>query len=148
MAYQSIVQQNLELTRELERQANQEAEDHGTKDKPKKMGWVVLFIALTLTFVQLGIEWLTLGMIGWILAAPISFILWLMLRSYTKQLEHAKWILNGSLISVSLPFIGLLPIDILAILYVFVKSRKALVEYLARINEKKQETPEALPEAA
>lgn len=134
------------------RQFESEAEDEeSTTEKPNQMGWIVFLAALTLTFVQLGIEWLTLGAIGWMLAAPISVILWFMMRPYTKSLKAAKFIVGTSLVIDSLPFIGLLPVDILAIVYVFTKSRSALAQHLttlAKRQQEKQEESEPLQMAA
>jgi hypothetical protein len=151
---EEIIQLNLDRerrayqARELQRQDEKEAEENEEKGRPKQMGWLILIFALALTSIQLGIEWLSLGTIGWMLAAPISVVLWFMLRPYTQRIKTAKFILNTSLIVDSLPIIGLLPVDIVAILYVFVKSRSALAQHLARLAEKRQKTHGPLPMAA
>jgi len=62
-----------------------------------------------------------------------------------KQLKSAKWVLETSLMADSSLIIRLLPADILAIVYVFVKLRKALVDYMAQITEKRQKIPVVLP---
>lgn len=147
---EDIIKLNLDQERQ-EYMARLEAEQKEREPEttgPKKMGPGILLFSLALAFIQLGIEWLTLGTIGWILGAPISVLLWFMLRPYTKSLKSAKWILGSSLVTDSLPFIGLLPVDIVAIVYVFIKSRSALVEHLANLAEKRQKRPGPLQMAA
>ena len=137
---EDIIKLNLDRQRRAyqARQLEAEAEDEqSTAERPNQMGWIVFLIALALTFTQVGIEWLTLGTLGWILSAPISVILWFMMRPYTKSLKSAKFIVGTSLVVDSLPLIGLLPVDIVALLYVFIKSRSALVEHLANLAERK-----------
>ena len=129
----NLDQQRQEYMARLE--ADQEEREPETTG-PKKMGFGLLLGALTLALIQLGIEWLTLGVLGWILAAPISVLLWFVMRPYTKSLKTAKWVLGSSLVADSFPFVGLIPIDIIAIIYVFIKSRSAFAEHIANMAEK------------
>ncbi len=148
---EDIIKLNLDRQRRAyqARQLESEAEDEqSTAERPNQMGWIVFLIALAFTFTQLGIEAITGGTIGFILCAPISVVLWFMMRPYTKSLKAAKFIVGTSLVVDSLPFIGLLPVDIVAIIYVFVKSRSALAEHLANLAEKRQNKQEPLQIAA
>lgn len=129
----NLDQQRREYQERLEmEQDEREAETTG----PKKMGTGVFLIAMLLACLILGIEWLSWGTLGWLLAVPINIGSWFILRPYNKALKRGKWILGTSLVTDSFPFVGVIPVDMLGIIYVYLQSHSAAAEHLAKLSEK------------
>jgi hypothetical protein len=138
MPDEDIIRLNLDQERQAyeakleEEQEAREPESTG----PKKMGTGVFLFALILTFIQFAVEIPDAGLLGWVVAAPISILLWFLLRPYNKSLKSGRWILGSLLAWDAIPFISLIPVDIFAIIYVYVKSRSAVAEHLENLANK------------
>ncbi|KKU55538.1 MAG: hypothetical protein UX77_C0010G0029 [Parcubacteria group bacterium GW2011_GWA1_47_11] len=138
MTDEDVIKLNLSRERRdyEEKMLKEQTEREFEETKPKKMPTVILFSALFLSMIQIGIEGLTLGTLGWIISAPINGGLYLVLRPYSKYLKTFKWLPGASMVISSLPLIGLIPADILAIFFVYFMSRSALASHLAQAAEK------------
>ncbi|HZZ99618.1 MAG TPA: hypothetical protein VFK07_02845 [Candidatus Paceibacterota bacterium] len=114
------IQAELETRRMLERQAETSA-----PSKPvKRMGWVIFLLGLILIIVQTFVDWLGVGIVGFLIGGPISLILWLMVRPYRKSLGSLYWLLNSSFIIDAIPFLDIIPVDFVFWIAAFFVSRK------------------------
>ncbi len=129
----TLAQHQRESLAQAEREEEQKEKE---SNAPKKMGWGVFSLAMTLAFLILGLEWIDLGTLGWMVAIPINLISWFILRPYNKSLKRGKWILGSTLITDSFPIIGLLPIDMIGIIYVFVVSRSNFAQHLEKLTQR------------
>ncbi len=121
------IKNELEIERAAERMET-EAGQESPPPQQKRMGILIFLISLFLMLLQTGVEWLTAGTIGWFVGVLISILLFVMLRPYTKSLKRAKFFMNSSLVIDAIPVIDLIPIDIVALVFTFVKSRSKLLQ--------------------
>ena len=112
--------------KQLAAQKNLETEKSASKKPLKRMGWGKFLLGLVLIIIQAVVDWLGVGIIGFLVGGPISLILWFMIRPYKKSLGSSYWFLNGSLIADAIPFIDLVPIDLLFWPMAFYVSRRAI----------------------
>ena len=119
-----------QIAAEREAEGNQEPEVN-------RMGWGIFAIGLGLTLLQAVIVdasavSVVLYILGWLAGVAISAILWLILRPYKKSMREANVIVNIALVADALPFLDIFPIDVIALIYAFAKSRSKIVQKVAK----------------
>ncbi|HVZ11121.1 MAG TPA: hypothetical protein VG941_01745 [Candidatus Paceibacterota bacterium] len=141
MENQEIWQQSqLEMLRAQESAAAQAAADE-TPQPVKRMGWLVFLAALFLILIQLLLNWLAtltaatavgliVSVICWVADVGISAILFFLTRKYRKSMREARVLWDISLVIDAVPFIGDFPLDLVALIYAFIKSRSKVVQHI------------------
>lgn len=141
-AYQLAVARNPALIAQ-ERQAADEKDQKEEQEK-NKMGWGVFLLTLPLSIIADTIEIITLGTLGWFIGLGIDFILFLILgftRAGRKQWKK----LISALLAESVPFINVLPIRTIMLIWSFMASRSKLLEMLSPKKIRPIETKTAMP---
>lgn len=115
-------QDRIEYQRRLE--AEQEQREPDSTKQPRMMGWGILLFSLFLILIQTGIEWATAGTVGWFIGAPISLILWFILKPYRESMKDARRFLDLTLFWTAIPLVDVLPMDLIGVIFAFIVSRR------------------------
>ena len=132
---------NLERSRALQDKFQQENQAQQPEEPGiKRMGWGVFIIGFVLILLQVAIVDLSaatffLYVLGWLLGAILSVLLYFLKRPYKKSMKEASWMMDIILAGNLIPFIDILmdifPIGVIVWIYVFIKSRSKTIQKIA-----------------
>ncbi|HWA64527.1 MAG TPA: hypothetical protein VG866_01580 [Candidatus Paceibacterota bacterium] len=133
-------QSQLEMLRAQEAAADAAAAE--SQPAIKRMGWLVFIASFFLILIQLALAWvgtaaaatavgLIVTVICWVADVGISVILFFLTRKYRKSMREARILWDISLVIDAVPFIGDFPLDLIALVYAFIKSRSKTIQHIA-----------------
>ena len=136
-------QEQLESDRARDQiKAEKEEQEKQNQPEVKRMGWGIFILTFLLMLIQMGLGWLAIAVgvtivalivsfICWVAGAAISGIIWLILRPYRASMKEASLFLKLSLVFDAIPGANSIPVDVLALIYAFMKSRSKIAQKLS-----------------